>query len=46
MHRYALDVLGRGRGPKPAVRVANREPGADCPVGRMGLLDWYWSQRC
>jgi hypothetical protein len=32
--------------PKPAVRVANCEPGADCPVGRMGLLDRYWSQQC
>ncbi len=41
LHRYALEVLGRGRGRKPTVRVADCEPGAECQVdfGKMGLLD-------
>jgi len=42
LHRYALQVLGRGRGARRAtVRVADCEPGAECQVdfGRMGLLD-------
>jgi hypothetical protein len=41
LHRYALVVLGHGRGRKPTVRVADCEPGAECPVdfGKMGLLD-------
>jgi hypothetical protein len=41
VHRYALEVLGHGRGRKPTVRVADCEPGAGCQVdfGRMGLLE-------
>jgi len=42
LHRYALEVLGHGRGAgKSTVRVADCEPGAECQVdfGRMGLLD-------
>ena len=42
LHRYALEVLGHGRGGgKSTVRVADCEPGAECQVnfGRMGLLD-------
>jgi hypothetical protein len=41
LHRYALQVLGHGRGRKPTVRVADCEPGAECQVdfGKMGLLD-------
>jgi hypothetical protein len=41
LHRYALQVLGHGRGRTPTVRVADCEPGAECQVdfGRMGLLD-------
>ena len=41
LHRYALEVLGHGRGRKPTVRVADCEPGAECQVdfGRMGLLE-------
>jgi hypothetical protein len=41
LHRYALEVLGRGRGPgRVTVRVADGEPGAECQVdfGKMGLL--------
>jgi hypothetical protein len=40
LHRYALEVLGHGRGRKPTVRVADCEPGAECQVdfGKMGLL--------
>jgi hypothetical protein len=40
LHRYALQVLGHGRGRKPTVRVADCEPGAECQVdfGKMGLL--------
>jgi hypothetical protein len=42
LHRYALQVLGHGRGARRAtVRVTDCEPGAECQVdfGRMGLLD-------
>jgi transposase len=41
LHRYALEVLGHGRGRKPTVRVADCEPGAECQVdfGKMGLLE-------
>ena len=41
LHRYALEVLGHGRGRAPTVRVADCEPGAECQVdfGKMGLLD-------
>src|SRR6266536_3597422 len=41
LHRYALEVLGHGRGRKPTVRVADCEPGSECQVdfGKMGLLD-------
>lgn len=41
LHRYALEVLGHGRGRRPTVRVADCEPGAECQAdfGRMGLLD-------
>jgi len=42
LHRYALVVLGHGRGGgKMTVRVADCEPGAECQVdfGRMGLMD-------
>jgi hypothetical protein len=42
LHRYALEVLGHGRGAgRATVRVADCEPGAECQVdfGRMGLLD-------
>ncbi len=42
LHRYALQVLGHGRGAgRATVRVADCEPGAECQVdfGRMGLLD-------
>ncbi|MGH3395586.1 MAG: IS21 family transposase [Streptosporangiaceae bacterium] len=42
LHRYALEVLGHGRGGrgKTTVRVADGEPGAECQVdfGKMGLL--------
>jgi transposase len=41
LHRYALEVLGYGRGSQKAtVRVADCEPGAECQVdfGKMGLL--------
>jgi len=40
LHRYALEVLGHGRGRKTTVRVADGEPGAECQVdfGKMGLL--------
>jgi hypothetical protein len=40
LHRYALEVLGHGRGLMPTVRVADCEPGAECQVdfGKMGLL--------
>jgi hypothetical protein len=41
LHRYALEVLGHGRGAgKVTVRVADGEPGAECQVdfGKMGLL--------
>jgi transposase len=41
LHRYALEVLGHGRGRKATVRVADCEPGAECQAdfGKMGLLD-------
>jgi transposase len=41
LHRYALQVLGYGRGQTATVRVADCEPGAECQVGfgKMGLLD-------
>lgn len=42
LHRYALEVLGRGRSArKTTVRVADGEPGAECQVdfGKMGLLE-------
>lgn len=41
LHRYALEVLGHGRGRKPTVRVADCEPGAECQFdfGKMGLLE-------
>lgn len=42
LHRYALVVLGHGRGAgKATVRVADCEPGAECQVdfGRMGLVE-------
>jgi transposase len=40
LHRYALEVLGHGRGRRATVRVADGEPGAECQVdfGKMGLL--------
>jgi Integrase core domain len=41
LHRYALEVLGHGRGGrKTTVRVADGEPGSECQVdfGKMGLL--------
>jgi hypothetical protein len=42
LHRYALEVLGRGRSARGKVtaRVADGEPGAECQVdfGKMGLL--------
>jgi transposase len=41
LHRYALEVLGHGRGAaKATVPVADGEPGAECQVdfGKMGLL--------
>ena len=40
LHRYALEVLGHGRGRKTTVRVAEGEPAAECQVdfGKMGLL--------
>jgi Integrase core domain len=40
LHRYALEILGHGRGRKPTVRVADCEPGAECQAGfgKMGLL--------
>ncbi len=40
LHRYALEVLGHGRGRGPTVRVADGEPGDECQVdfGRMGTL--------
>ena len=42
LHRYALEVLGHGRGGRRAVtvRVADGEPGAECQVdfAKMGLL--------
>jgi hypothetical protein len=40
LHRYALEVLGHGRGAaKATVPVADGEPGAECQVdfGKMGL---------
>jgi hypothetical protein len=41
LHRYALEMLGHGRGRTPTVRVADCEPGSECQVdfGKMGLLD-------
>jgi Integrase core domain len=41
LHRYALEVVGHGRGRRPTVRVADCEPGAECQVdfGKMGLLE-------
>jgi transposase len=42
LHRYALEVLGHGRGAgRMTVPVTDCEPGAECQVdfGRMGLLD-------
>jgi transposase len=41
LHRYALQVLGHGRGCRGStVRVADCEPGAECQVdfGKMGLV--------
>jgi transposase len=40
LHRYALEVLGVGRGRGPTVRVADGEPGDELQVdfGRMGLI--------
>jgi Mu transposase, C-terminal domain len=41
LHRYALQVLGHGRGRAATVRVADCGPGAECQVdfGKMGLLE-------
>jgi transposase len=40
LHRYALEVCGRRRGPGPTVRVADGRPGDECQMdfGRTGSL--------